>query len=64
MHLFVFTTFSENFGHSIVESMLNGCPNLISNNTPWNDINNTVYSRAIDLERKLDFLNYLNICYE
>ncbi len=58
MHLLVFTTFSENFVHSIKESLLNSCPILISNHTLWNEINNTVYSRAINLEKKFDFLNY------
>ena len=28
-------TKNENFGHSIVESFLSGCPVIISNNTPW-----------------------------
>jgi len=28
-------TMNENFGHSIVESFLSGCPVIISNNTPW-----------------------------
>lgn len=28
-------TMNENFGHSIVESFLSACPVIISNNTPW-----------------------------
>jgi glycosyltransferase involved in cell wall biosynthesis len=31
-------TLNENFGHSIVESQLCGCPVIISDQTPWNDV--------------------------
>ncbi len=34
----LFPTFSENYGHSIVESMLCGCPVIISPETPWKDL--------------------------
>lgn len=37
--LFLFPTRGENFGHVIVEALENGVPILISDNTPWNDIN-------------------------
>ena len=63
MHLFVSTTFSENFGHSIVEALKNGCPILISNNTPWNDINSSSYNRAIDLNYKHEFLDLIEVYY-
>lgn len=36
--LFVFPTLSENYGHVIIESLLAGCPVLISDQTPWNDV--------------------------
>lgn len=36
--LFLFPTYSENYGHVIAESMLGGCPVLISDQTPWNDV--------------------------
>lgn len=35
-HLFIFPTFGENFGHVIAESLANGCPILLSDQTPWN----------------------------
>jgi glycosyltransferase involved in cell wall biosynthesis len=31
-------TLNENFGHSIVEALLCGCPVIISDQTPWNDV--------------------------
>lgn len=38
--LFFFPTLSENYGHVIVEALLSSCPVLISDQTPWNDIEN------------------------
>ncbi len=35
---FIFPTLSENFGHTIIEALLSGCPVIISDQTPWNDI--------------------------
>ena len=37
-HLFVLPTEGENFGHSIFESFLAGRPVLISDQTPWKDL--------------------------
>ena len=34
-HLFFFPTRGENFGHVIAEALLEGCPVLISDQTPW-----------------------------
>ena len=35
---FFFPTLSENYGHVIAEALIVGCPVIISNNTPWNDV--------------------------
>lgn len=37
-HLLLFPTLGENFGHIIAESLLAGCPVLISDRTPWQDV--------------------------
>ena len=38
---FLFPTLSENYGHSIVEAMISGCPVVISQGTtPWDSVNN------------------------
>lgn len=37
-HFFLFPTMSENFGHVIFEALAAGCPPLLSNQTPWNDL--------------------------
>lgn len=58
--LFLFPTKSENFGHVIYESLAAGCPVLISDQTPWNDINNTNAGKAIPLNDKQKYENYIN----
>jgi len=35
---FVFPTLGENFGHVILESLLAGCPVVISDQTPWREL--------------------------
>jgi glycosyltransferase involved in cell wall biosynthesis len=37
-HLFLFPTRGENFGHVIHESLNAGCPVLVSDTTPWRDL--------------------------
>lgn len=48
-HVLFLPTLNENFGHSIVESLLCGCPAIISDQTPWNDLekNNAGYAIAL-----------------
>lgn len=48
--VFLFPTFSENYGHVIAESLFAECPVIISDKTPWNDINdyNAGYSIPLD----------------
>ena len=36
--LFILPSFSENFGMSILESLMFGCPVIVSKNTPWKDV--------------------------
>jgi glycosyltransferase involved in cell wall biosynthesis len=37
-HLFILPSLGENFGHAIVESLVAGCPVLISDQTPWRQL--------------------------
>jgi glycosyltransferase involved in cell wall biosynthesis len=37
-HFFLFPTRGENFGHVIVEALAAGCPAIISDQTPWVDL--------------------------
>lgn len=38
-HGFLFPTLSENYGHVLVEAMLEGCPVITSDQVPWTDVN-------------------------
>lgn len=57
--LFILPTQSENFGHAISEALSQQCNVLISNNTPWNDINDFKAGRAFDLNEREKFLEYI-----
>lgn len=37
-HFFLLPTWGENFGHAISEALLHGTPVIISNKTPWKDL--------------------------
>ena len=37
-HVFLLPTKGENFGHVIQEAFLAGCPVIISDQTPWNNL--------------------------
>lgn len=46
---FLFPTLSENYGHVIAEALFVGTPVIISDQTPWNDINTVNAGAAIGL---------------
>ena len=56
-HALFLLTLNENFGHSIVESLLSGCAVIISDQTPWNDLENFNAGYAIALSDKTKFVN-------
>lgn len=37
-HVFLFPTLGENYGHVIQESLSAGCPTILSDQTPWKDL--------------------------
>jgi len=51
-HLFFMPTLGENHGHAIVEALRAGCPVLISDETPWRDLEANHAGYAISLTRK------------
>lgn len=59
-HLFFLPTLNENFGHAIVEAMLNGCIPLISNTTPWRNLQTQNMGWAIPLNEKEKFIDAIN----
>lgn len=56
-HMFFMPTFSENYGHAIVEAMQCGVPVLISDQTPWNKVNQFDASFAISLDEEEKFID-------
>jgi glycosyltransferase involved in cell wall biosynthesis len=49
-HVFVLPTFGENFGHAIFEALLAGKPVVISNKTPWTDLEERKVGHDLPLE--------------
>lgn len=46
--LFFLPTLGENFGHVIVESLAAACPVLISDRTPWRDLDGAGWALSLD----------------
>lgn len=59
-HLFFLPTLNENFGHAIVEAMLNGCIPLISDRTPWRNLQTQNIGWDIALNEKEKFTVAIN----
>ena len=60
-HILFFPTKTENFGHVIVEAMQVGLIPLISDQTPWNDLQNFNAGWAINLKNSSEFVKILKI---
>lgn len=62
--LFFFPTRGENFGHVIHESLSAGTPALLSNETPWQDLEEKNVGWVYTLDKKQPFqeaiVNYIN----
>ena len=61
---FLFPTKSENYGHVISESLTNGCPVIISDRTPWNDIENGKEGYVCTLENIEEFRKAIKLLYK
>lgn len=56
-HFTILPTFNENFGHSIVESWVAGCPVIISNQTPWRKLQDKKCGWDLPLHDDVAFIN-------
>lgn len=54
-HYLFLPTLNENFGHSIVESLMSSCPVIISDQTPWNDVETVQAGFALALNDRAGF---------
>ena len=59
-HVFLFPTKGENFGHVIFESLSEGCPVIISDQTPWKDLQKREIGWIFSLSNRSKFLDTLN----
>lgn len=54
---FLFPTLSENYGHVIAEALITGCIPIISDQTPWTDMNESSAGWALPLSDEDAFKN-------
>lgn len=58
---FVSMTTGENFGHAIIEALAHGCPVIISDRTPWNDLEDEGAGWVIPLDDESRWRNTLDM---
>ena len=58
-HLLFMPSLGENFGHSILEALSEGCPVLISDKTPWGSLEQDMAGWDISLEQADQFRSTL-----
>jgi glycosyltransferase involved in cell wall biosynthesis len=61
-HFSFMPSIGENFGHSLLESMLAGTPIITSKNTPWENLETQKIGWDIDLNDIEKFLQTLELC--
>ena len=59
-HALLLPTQTENFGHVIVETLLQGRPVIISNNTPWRNLEKELVGFDIELTNQSKFIESIN----
>lgn len=63
-HLLFCPSLSENYGNSIIESLSIGLPVIISDNTPWTNLEKYNVGFDINLNNKSKFINSLSLINE
>ncbi len=58
-HLLFLPTYGENFGHVIMESWQNGCPVIISDQTPWRALKKDKLGYDIAIKSESEFIEAL-----
>lgn len=61
--LFLFPTFGENYGHVIAEALSAGLPILISDTTPWRDLEKKKLGWDIPLDQSDRFIACIEECF-
>lgn len=63
-HVFLFPTLGENFGHVISEALIGGCPVIISDQTPWREMEKKLVGWDIRLTEEGRFVEVLQHCVD
>ena len=63
-HFFILPTLGENFGHVFLEAMACGCPLIISDQTPWLELEKRGIGWDLSLESPQSWLQTINQCIE
>jgi glycosyltransferase involved in cell wall biosynthesis len=63
-HFFLLPTLGENFGHAILEALIAGCPVLISDQTPWRNLESQRVGWDIPLSNMERWLATLQHCID
>ena len=61
---FFMPTFGENFGHAIVEALIAGLPVIISDKTPWKNLEVKNIGWDIPLNQPETFIEVIEKCYD
>jgi glycosyltransferase involved in cell wall biosynthesis len=61
-HFFILPTLGENFGHVFVEALACGCPLIISNRTPWLELEKKEIGWDLDLNKSEKWIDTINHC--
>ena len=59
-HVFLFPTLGENYGHVIQEALSAGCPVVISDQTPWSELEKSGVGYICSLKDENKFINAIN----
>lgn len=63
-HFFIMPTLGENFGHIFLEALAAGCPLVISDKTPWLDLEEKGIGWDLSLEEPKKWIEKLNFCID
>lgn len=63
-HFFILPTLGENFGHVVLEALAAGCPALLSDQTPWRDLERVGAGWDLPLEERQKWSEVLAKCVE